>query len=197
MLQVCLTLGGLRMGYASGPIAIREGAKKRNKSSKIATDADASVGFVRAPRGPRPSDDLGGTVPARIQVVQGPTAAKSEQVRRQQYEQNEDFEIHHWLFPCASGFTLSSRPEIGDASAPCLVTIPSARRLAAPMRSTNSVVIAFFFVRLRAAFRMEYIVTGLSHREKKRPALRGNAGRVPSRLDPRPAAQRSKLLRCA
>jgi len=110
--------------------------------------------------------------------VQGPSTAKSEQVRRQQHEQNEDFEIHHWLFPCKWGLALNARPDIGDASAPCLVAIPSAMRLASPMRSTSSGAIAFFFGRLRAAFRMEYIVTGLSRGEKKRPALRGNAGRA-------------------
>jgi hypothetical protein len=153
------------MGYTQGPIAIRKGAKKDNKSSEIETDADASVGLGTPTRWPRPIDDLNGTGPARVQVMQGRTAAKSEQVRRQQDEQNEDFEIHHWLFPRAIGLALNSQPDIGDASAPGLVTMPSAIRLASPMRPTNSVVIAFFFGRLRAAFRMEYIVTGLSRGE--------------------------------
>jgi len=181
MLPAVSNIGWVKDGLCRGP---HRRSRRRQKAQQEQYDNDGGGRFDR-PRhadavitSDRSSDDLDGTVPARIQVMPGPTAAKSEQVRRQQHEQNEDFEIHYWLFPCACGLASNSRPDIGAASAPCFGTIPSATRLASPMRSTNSAAIAFFFGRLRAAFRMEYIVTGLSHGEKKRPALRGNAGRA-------------------
>jgi hypothetical protein len=114
-------------------------------------------------------------VPTRVQAVEGPTAAEGEQVRGQQHAQNEDFEIHHWLLPCAKGLALKSRREIGDVPTPCLVAMPRAIRLASPMRSNNSAAMIFFFGRRRAAFRMEYISTGLSHGEKA-PRAEGKRG---------------------